>query len=116
MPKEEPPPPAPAAPTALLSDRNFRRAWAAGALAQTMRWLEVLVVSVFVFRLTESELQVALVLFLRMLPRFLFGALTGVVAERFDRRWLAAGGLSVLSGASAVLCLADLSDRLAGRH
>ncbi len=116
MPKEEPPPPAPAAPTALLSDRNFRRAWAAGALAQTMRWLEVLVVSVFVFRLTESELQVALVLFLRMLPSFLFGALTGVVAERFDRKWLVAGGLSVLSVASAVLGLLVLTDRIAVWH
>ena len=91
-----------------LADPRFRRAWAAGAAAQTMRWLEVLVVSVFVFQLTGSARHVALTLFLRMLPSFLFGAFAGVVAERVDRRrMLLAGfaGLAMLWGGLGLLVL-----------
>ena len=98
-------------PPSLLANRTFRRAWMAGALAQTMRWLEMMIVAVFVFRLSGSPLQVALVLFLRMLPSFLFGALTGALSERFNRKWLLAGALTLLSALSmglGVLVLADL--------
>ncbi len=87
----------PVLPRPLLRDSRFRRAWAAGALAQTMRWLEVILVSVFIFDLTQSAFQVALTLFLRMLPSFLFGALAGAVAERIDRRVLVLGGLAMLT-------------------
>src|SRR3546814_9735433 len=54
---------APGTASGLLSQPDFRRVWLAGALAQTMRWLEVLVVSLFVLQLTgrseehTSELQ-----------------------------------------------------------
>ncbi|MFN4088456.1 MAG: MFS transporter [Alphaproteobacteria bacterium] len=87
----------------LLAQPDFRRAWLAGALAQTMRWLEVLVVGLFVLQMTGSAGMVAFVLFLRMLPSFLFGTLTGIIAERVSRRILLAGGLAFLSLVSAVL-------------
>lgn len=117
MPRDDlPPSSSPSPPRGLLADRAFRRAWAGGALAQTMRWLEMLVVSVFVFRLTGSPLQVALVLFLRMLPSFLFGVFTGVIAERFNRKWLIAGGLAFLSLISAGLGLLVATDRIAVWH
>ncbi|MET4700025.1 putative MFS family arabinose efflux permease [Constrictibacter sp. MBR-5] len=93
----------PVAAPGLLSQPDFRRAWLAGALAQTMRWLEVLVVSLFVLQLTGSAGMVAFVLFLRMLPSFLFGTLTGIVAERVSRRILLGVGLGLLSLLSLVL-------------
>lgn len=88
----------------------------AGALAQTMRWLEMMVVAVFVFRLSGSPLQVALVLFLRMVPSFLFGAFTGVLAERVDRKWLLTGGLAMLAAVSVGLGLLVLTDLIRVWH
>lgn len=94
--------PAPRAPS-LLDSPAFRRLWAAGALAGLMRWLEVLVVGVFVFRLTGSALDVTLTLVLRSIPSLLLGAIAGALIERVDRRRMLAIGLAALAVVSAVL-------------
>ena len=52
----------------LIADGNFRRLWWVGWSSESMRWLEILATSVFVFELTGSPLAVALVNFARMLP------------------------------------------------
>jgi len=105
-----------AVPRSLLAIPDFRRAWLAGALAQTMRWLEVLVVGLFVLQLTRSAGMVAFVLFLRMVPSFLFGTLTGGIAERVSRRSLLATGLIFLSILSIVLGLLVVSGQIAMWH
>lgn len=105
-----------AAEPGLLSQPDFRRAWLAGALAQTMRWLEVLVVGLFVLQLTGSAAMVAFVLFLRMLPSFLFGTMVGIVAERVSRRTMLATGLAFLSCVSATLGLLVVSGRIEMWH
>ena len=51
-----------------------------------VRWLEMLVVGVFVYQRTGSAFQVAMMTLLRMLPMVMFGPLIGAVAERFERR------------------------------
>src|SRR3546814_3291802 len=98
------------------SQPDVRRGWLGGGLAQTRRWLEVLVVSLFVLQLTGSAGMVAFVLFLRMLPSFLFGTLTGVIAERVSRRTLLAVGLAFLSVVSLALGALVLTDELGRAH
>ncbi len=55
------------------------------------RWLEALVIAIFVLDMTGSPLLVASMLMLRLLPMALFGAFGGVIAQRFRRlsilRW-----------------------------
>ncbi len=96
------------APRPLLADPDFLRLWLAGACGATARWLEMLAVGIFVFEVTGSPLLVAAMLMLRMLPLALFGAFSGEIASRFDRRRLLLGTmgcLTVLSGALAALAL-----------
>ena len=50
-----------------------------------VRWLEMLVVGVFVYQHTGSAFDVALMTLLRSLPMTLFGAVIGALAERVDR-------------------------------
>lgn len=57
-----------------------------GGLNSTGRWLEALVIAVFVLDMTGSPLLVAAMLMLRLLPMALFGAFGGVLAQRFARR------------------------------
>lgn len=71
----------------LLRDRGFLALWGVGALNSTGRWLEMLVIAIFVFEQTRSPLLVASMLMLRLLPMALFGMFGGVVAHRFER-WL----------------------------
>lgn len=74
------------APRQLFSMRSFRRVWLAGAMSGVMRWLDMLAVALFVLEVTGSPFLVALALFLRMLPMFLFGAVAGAFAETVNRR------------------------------
>src|SRR5437763_13600539 len=70
----------------LLANRDFRLLWAIGFVVFSVRWLEMIVVGVFVYQHTQSAFTVALMTMLRMLPMALFGAVVGAVAERIERR------------------------------
>jgi MFS family permease len=70
----------------LFANRDFRLLWTVGVVVFAVRWLEMLVVGVFVYQHTGSAFDVALMTMLRMLPMALFGALIGAAAERLERR------------------------------
>ncbi|MEQ8249408.1 MAG: MFS transporter [Alphaproteobacteria bacterium] len=89
----------------LLRDRSFVRLWSVGAFVMAMRWFEILATSVFTYSVTQSALAVALVNLARAAPNLLFGAFTGAIADRFDRRALLLGGEIVLVLITGFLCL-----------
>src|SRR6266481_4592038 len=70
----------------LLDIPDFRRLWLIGLTVFAVRWLEMIVVGVFVYQHTGSAFQVALTTMLRMLPMALFGAVIGAWVERIERR------------------------------
>ncbi len=92
-----------AAPLALLGHTNFRRVWLVGAIAGTMRWLDMLAIGVYVLEVTGSALIVAMTLFVRMLPMFLFGAIAGAYVETVDRKKLLSVFLFLLCGVYLML-------------
>ena len=94
-------------------DPAFLRLWLAGGVAGVLRWLELLAVSVYVLETTGSPFLVALMMFLRMAPMFLFGIPAGALADRYDRKHLLIIGLLVLAGAAAALALVAFLDRIA---
>lgn len=75
----------------VLRNAQFRRIWVAGILTSMMRWLDMLVLGVFTFEMTDSAGSVALVLVARMLPRLFFGVALGTLADRVNRKrlWIA---------------------------
>ena len=93
------PAPAPLAPRSgsPARDPQFRRVWAAGAITAMVRWLDMLVLSLYAYQLTGSVGAVALAFLVRMSPRLLFGMFVGVLADRVDRRRLWVGTLLVLA-------------------
>jgi len=50
------------------------------------RWMDLFVLQWQVLVMTDSAFQVSLIGFYRMAPMFVFGLLTGLVADRLDRR------------------------------
>jgi MFS family permease len=81
---------------ALLADAEFRRLWLAGVAIGAQRWLELLVVGVYVLDVTGSPSMVALMTFVRLVPMFLCGLPAGVLADRFERRSLLLIGVGAL--------------------
>lgn len=90
-------------PFALLLDGPYFRVWFSGALANSMRWLEMLAVGVYVYDKSQSPLLVALVLFCRQLPQVLFGAVLGSIADKINKKILFIGGLITVTIVSVVL-------------
>ena len=90
-----------------LHNPVFRRVWSIGAFYYTYRATELAVLSWFVLELTDSELQVALIGVSRIAPMFLFGLVSGGLADRFTRHWLMRGVQSInfLAGVLMVIAL-----------
>ena len=95
-------------PLTLLRDGQFLRIWVTGGFIGTMRWLEILMIAVYTLEVTGSALVVALMMLARALPMFLFGAITGAIAERINRKAMmifalfGAGAVSATLGSLAI--------------
>ncbi len=95
---------------ALMTDGRFQRVWFMGLVTEAIRWLEMVATAIFVFQLTGSAFDVAIVMFCRQIPMVLFGALYGALAERMDRRiilLISMGALTIGTGILGTLALFD---------
>ena len=81
---------------ALFATRDFPTLWGAGMFEGIARWTELLVVGVYAHQQTGSPFLVAAMMFANQAPNALFGAFTGALAERFDRRTLLLFGLAFM--------------------
>ncbi|GGC65824.1 MFS transporter [Siccirubricoccus deserti] len=81
----------------VFASPAFRRLWAVGAIANAMRWVEILVAAVFTFEVTGSAFAVSVVAMLRALPMLLAGAVAGAIAEVLDRRRLLMAGQAAVA-------------------
>ncbi len=100
-------------PIDLFRDRNYTGLWLSGACTGVVRWLEVLAASIFVFDVTGSAFQTALVTFFRFLPMVLLGTVVGTLAERLNRRTFMLATLGVLCLTSGALGVSAYTGHLA---
>jgi MFS family permease len=84
---------------------DFRRLWVIGLVGFAVRWLEMLVVGVFVYQRTGSPFLVALMTMLRLLPMALLGAVLGAVAERLERRTSLVISIATMLSSSLAMAL-----------
>lgn len=72
----------------LRRNRDFRLMWLGQVVSQLGDWLDTIALFTLVQHLTGSGRAVALVLVARFLPSVVLGPLSGVFADRFNRRTL----------------------------
>lgn len=70
----------------LRSNRDFRQLWLGQVVSQLGDWFNTIALFTLVLRLTGSGRAVGLVLVARFLPSVVLGPLSGVLADRFNRR------------------------------
>jgi MFS family permease len=70
----------------LRVNRDFRLLWTGQVVSQLGDWLDTIALFTLVQNLTGSGRAVALILVARFLPSVVLGPLSGVVADRFNRR------------------------------
>ncbi|MCA1593564.1 MAG: MFS transporter [Acidobacteria bacterium] len=70
----------------LRRNRDFRRVWLGQVVSQLGDWFDTIAVYTLALRLTGSGSSISLILVARFLPSVVMGPLSGVVADRFNRR------------------------------
>ncbi|HEX8292911.1 MAG TPA: MFS transporter, partial [Pyrinomonadaceae bacterium] len=70
----------------LRANRDFRYLWLGQVVSQLGDWFDTIALFTLVLKLTGSGKAVGLVLVARFLPSVVLGPLSGVLADRFDRR------------------------------
>ena len=91
----------------LLGNPRFLVVWVVGGLTGIVRWLQLLVLGLYTYQITESPLLVSLVPMLWMLPLALCGPFVGVVADRVSRKALLVGSLVLALAVSVVMAIAS---------
>lgn len=70
----------------LRGNRAFRQVWLGQVVSQLGDWFNTIALYTIILNLTGSGRDIGLLLVARFLPSFIFGASSGVVADRFSRR------------------------------
>ncbi len=100
----------------LFANADFLRLWGVGFIVFLVRWLEMLAISLFVYRATGSAFAVTAMVMLRMLPMGLFGAVMGSLAERVEAKSALVFIIVASMATSAVLALLAWTGQLAVWH
>ena len=70
----------------LRRNRSFRQLWLGQVVSQMGDWFNTIALYTIILKLTGSGRDVGLLLVARFLPSFLFGSISGVIADRFSRQ------------------------------
>jgi MFS family permease len=70
----------------LRNNRSFRQVWLGQVVSQMGDWFNTIALYTIILNLTGSGRAIGLLLVTRFVPSFVFGPLSGVIADRFSRR------------------------------
>src|SRR5579863_9875408 len=92
-------------PSALepLKDKNFALFWSGAFLSSIGFWIQSVGQGWQVLQLTNSALLLGMVVFAATLPNIVLSLFGGVVADRFNRRWLLVGTQLVYMSTAIIL-------------
>jgi MFS family permease len=70
----------------LRENKGFRQLWLGQVVSQMGDWFNTIALYTIILNLTGSGRDIGLMMVARFLPSFVFGPLSGVLADRFSRR------------------------------
>ena len=70
----------------LRTNKDFRQLWLGQVVSQMGDWFNTIALYTIILNLTGSGRDIGLLMVARFLPSFVFGQLSGVLADRFSRR------------------------------
>ncbi|MFN0072521.1 MAG: MFS transporter [Chloroflexota bacterium] len=88
---------------------DYRNLWIGMLVGNIGSWIKMVAQGWLVYTLTDSPFYLGLVGFARAVPVLLLTPVTGVLADRLDRRWLMLAGTLITSVAAAILAILTLT-------
>ena len=70
----------------LRTNKDFRQLWLGQVVSQMGDWFNTIALYTIILNLTGSGREIGLMMVARFLPSFIFGSLSGVLADRVSRR------------------------------
>ena len=70
----------------LRENKGFRQLWLGQVVSQMGDWFNTIALYTIILNLTGSGRDIGLLMVARFLPSFVFGPISGVLADRFSRR------------------------------
>ena len=101
---------------AVLGNSDFRLLWLAGGADNSGRWMEAVVMALLMLDIGGSALQVALLFAFRWTPMLLFALVSGMVADRANRRMIMIGVRTGIVAVMAVLLVLVASGSARPEH
>jgi MFS family permease len=101
---------------APLRHRDFRRLWAGTFFATAGQWIQQATLGWVVYEVTRSPGMLGAVLGVRAIPMLLLAPLSGVVADRFDRRYALAAAQALMVVICATLSVLLALDAVQAWH
>ena len=101
---------------AVLGNADFRLLWLAGGADNSGRWMEAVVMALLMLDIGGSALQVALLFAFRWTPMLLFALVSGMVADRANRRMVMIVARGVAVAVTAILLVLVASNQARPEH
>ena len=101
---------------AVLGNADFRLLWLAGGADNSGRWMEAVVMALLMLDIGGSALQVALLFAFRWTPMLLFALVSGMVADRANRRMVMIVARGVAVAVTAILLVLVASNEARPEH
>ena len=101
---------------AVLGNADFRLLWLAGGADNSGRWMEAVVMALLMLDIGGSALQVALLFAFRWTPMLLFALVSGMVADRANRRLVMIVARGVAVAVTAILLVLVASNQARPEH
>src|SRR5438045_3486736 len=101
---------------APLQHRDFRRLWSGTFFATAGQWIQQATLGWVVYEVTGSASVLGAVLGIRAIPMLVLAPLTGVVADRLDRRYALAASQFLMVAISIALSVLLALDQVRVWH
>src|SRR3990172_7034296 len=103
--------PAPPTPSRSLRYHNYRSIWFGIVFGSLGQWMEQVALGWLVYELTQSPLQLSIVVGARSLPLLRFGPFGGVAADRLDRRRILLVSQAMVMALAFIVAMLTLTGR-----
>ena len=87
----------------LFRSKDYITLWTIGTLLNILRWADIILVSIVIYEITSSPLQVSYLIIIRFLPLILLGYVSGTISDNINRRIGFINGLLIMAILSLIL-------------
>jgi MFS family permease len=81
----------------FFNNKNYLPLWLIGFLINILRWSEIVITGIIIFKITNSPLQVTLLLIFRFLSLMSLSVISGIITDKYNKKYCLSTSLFLMS-------------------